>query len=180
MIKTKHTPAITKPGLFYTFFGSWSLWIASAMCLACSLLARRLTMNVIRGFLAPVMVAPQRGLNSAGPRSGTQRESFSWGNTRLVFALVHNWRAEKQSGLTHKYWIYPPSLKILLKVVTGAPEILRRSKSLPYAHRVCMFLLHFRPFQAISSIWFWVGPLCFWALHITISTGPCLLYAHIM
>ncbi len=28
------------------------------------------------------------------------------------------------------------------------------------------FLLHFCPFQAISGIWFWVGPLCFWALHL--------------
>ncbi len=28
----------------------------------------------------------------------------------LVLSLL-NWRAEKQSELTHKYWIYPPNLK---------------------------------------------------------------------
>ena len=34
----------------------------------------------------------------------------------------YNWRARKQSGLTHKCWICPPNMRIPLKYVSGPAE----------------------------------------------------------
>ncbi len=38
-----------------------------------------------------------------------------------------------------------------------------------------VFLLHFRPFQAISSIWYGVSPLCFWTLQLRFNIFMCKL-----
>ncbi len=52
-------------------------------------------------------------------------------------------------------------------------ELLKFYKSLALCTQGMHVLLRFRPFQAISSICFWVGPVCFWALRMSCVVILC-------
>ena len=83
----------------------------------------------------------------------------------------HSWTAKKQSGLTHKCWVSPPpNMRIPLKMHFRRCWTFRNLKFLTtcsYGSYVC-FLLHICTIHAISSTWFWVRPLCFSALQLSL------------
>ena len=76
------------------------------------------------------------------------------------------WRVENQSGLTHKCWVSPPNMGILSKCVSGAAEIFKISN---FSLVFIGYVLHYCANHAISSTWFWVKPVWFWALQILID-----------
>ncbi len=59
------------------------------------------------------------------------------------------WRAEKQRGLTHKYWVYPPNFKKLLQELLNF-KIFKTFGHMHIGH--CMFFTSFlRPFQEVFN-----------------------------
>ena len=78
---------------------------------------------------------------------------------------VNNWRAQKQSGLTHKCWLSSPNLENMFKMYIMSYRKIEFFWKFWQLGRVqCMvFIELFRQFPTFSSE---LAPPCFWALQL--------------